>query len=76
MTQSSTYEDVAAAFGAEGIHMVGIQYEGYAYYAWYSDKDYTRDTKIHVLVVFKVKDDGKLTYYAYSSLGIMFTDVM
>ena len=54
--------------------MVGIQYEGYAYYSWYSDKDYTPSTKIHVLVTFKVKD-GNLTYYAYSSEGITFMDV-
>ena len=75
LTQSSTYEDVAAAFGAEGIRMAGIQYEGYAYYSWYADRDYTRTTKIHVLVTFKVKDET-LTYSAYSSEGIMFTDVM
>ena len=74
LTQSSTYEDVARAFGAEGIRMAGIQYEGYAYYSWYSDKDYTRSTKVHVLVTFKVKD-GNLTYFAYSAEGIMFTDV-
>ncbi len=74
LTQASTYEDVANAFGAEGIQMVGIQYEGYAYYSWYSDKDYTPSTKIHVLVTFKVKD-GDLTYYAYSSEGITFMDV-
>ena len=74
LTQTSTYEDVANAFGAEGIQMVGIQYEGYAYYSWYSDKDYTPSTKIHVLVTFKAKD-GDLTYYAYSSEGITFMDV-
>ena len=60
LTQNSTYEDVANAFGAEGIQMV--------------DKDYTPSTKIHVLVTFKVKD-GNLTYYAYSSEGITFMDV-
>ena len=74
LTQSSTYEDVAAAFGAEGIRMAGIQYEGYAYYSWYSDRDYTRSTKIHVLVTFKAKD-GDLIYYAYSAMGITPQDV-
>ena len=74
ITTASTYEDVAKAFGDEGIRMAGIQYEGYAYYSWYSEKDYTGGTKVHVLVTFKVKD-GVPTYYAYSAEGITPQDV-
>lgn len=54
--------------------MRSIVYEGYAYYGWYSDKDYTSDKKVYVLVTFKV-DGDKLTYYAYSSEGINSKDV-
>lgn len=71
---ASTYEDVAAAFGDDGIRMDGIVYEGYAYYGWYSDKDYLSDTKVNVLVTFK-DDNGKLSYYAYSANGIAPQDV-
>ena len=74
ITTASTYEDVAKAFGDDGIRMTGIVYEGYAYYGWYSDKDYTSDTKVYVLVTFKTKD-GALTYYAYSAMGITPQDV-
>ena len=74
ITTSSSYEDVAAAFGDDGIKMQGIAYEGYAYYTWYSDKDYTSDTKVNVLITFKVSGD-KTTYYAYSSSGIAPQDV-
>ena len=74
ITTSSTYADVAAAFGDDGIRMDGIQYEGYGYYSWYSDKDYLSDTKVNVLVTFK-DDNGKLTYFAYSSNGITPQDV-
>ena len=70
----TTYEDVAKAFGDDGIRMDGIVYEGYAYYGWYSDKDYTSDKKVYILVTFKV-DGDKLTYYAYSSEGINSKDV-
>ena len=74
ITSDSKYADVAKAFGAEGIKMAGIKYEGYAYYSWYSDKDYQSDVKTHVLVTFK--DNGKaVTYYAYSSEGIAAEDV-
>ena len=70
----TTYNDIASAFGDDGIHMDGIVYEGYAYYAWYADKDYGTDAKVHVLVTLK-KDGDNLTYYAYSSEGIDATDV-
>ena len=71
---SATYADVAAAFGDDGIKMNGIVYDGYAYYAWYSDEDYLSDTKTNVLVTFK-DDGGDLTYYAYSANGITPQDV-
>ena len=74
LTQPSTYEDVVQAFGAEGIQMAGIQVDGYTYYSWYSEKDYTSSTKVHVLVTFKIKD-GVPTYYAYSAEGITPQDV-
>jgi len=74
ITTASAYSDVAKAFGDDGIKMAGIKYDGYAYYSWYSDKDYTSDTKVHVLVTFKVSGD-KVTYYAYSSEGINAQDV-
>ena len=70
-----TYADVANLFGGDGIQMTGIVYDGYAYYSWYSDQDYTGDTKTHVLVTFK-DDNGNLTYYAYSSEGITPQDVL
>ena len=69
-----TYDEIAAAFGDDGIRMDGIVYEGYAYYAWYADKDYGSDGKVQVLLTLK-KDGDKLTYYAYSSVGIDSTDV-
>ena len=69
ITTSSTYHDVASAFGDDGIRMDGIKNDGYAYYSWYSDQDYTGDTKVHVLVTFKA-DGDQMTYYAYSSEGI------
>ena len=69
ITTKSTYGEVAKVFGEDGIKMAGIKYEGYAYYSWYSDKDYSSDVKTHVLVTFR--DNGKkLTYYAFSSEGI------
>lgn len=71
---NTTYADVAAGFGDDGIKMAGIVYEGYAYYAWYSEEDYLSDSKTNVLVTFK-DDNGKLTYYAYSSNGITPQDV-
>ena len=42
--------------------------------SWYSEKDYTGGTKVHVLVTFKVKD-GVPSYYAYSAEGITPQDV-
>ena len=69
ITTSSSYSDVASAFGDDGIRMDGIKNDGYAYYSWYSDQDYTGETKVHVLVTFKV-DGDQMTYYAYSSEGI------
>ena len=74
ITTASTYEDIAKAFGNEGIAMKGIHYDGYAYYGWYCEKDYLSDTKTYVLVTFKVNGDT-LNYYAYSSLGITADDV-
>ena len=71
---SATYADIAQAFGDDGIKMNGIVYDGYAYYAWYSDDDYLSDTKTNVLVTFK-DDGGDLTYYAYSANGITPQDV-
>ena len=74
ITTSSTYADVAKAFGGEGIKMAGMAYEGYAYYSWYSDKDAGSDGKVGVLITFK--DDGKaLTYYAWTSSTITPDDV-
>ncbi|MBR0173433.1 MAG: hypothetical protein IJQ21_11670 [Lachnospiraceae bacterium] len=70
----SSYEEVANAFGDDGIHMRGIVYAGYAYYGWYADKDYLSDTKVHVLVTFK-EVNGQLTYYANSTVGITPQDV-
>ncbi|MBQ9511607.1 MAG: hypothetical protein IJR58_00270, partial [Lachnospiraceae bacterium] len=58
----------------DGIRMNGIVYAGYAYYGWYADKDYLSDTKVHVLVTFK-EVNGKLSYYANSSVGITPQDV-
>ncbi|MBR0164838.1 MAG: hypothetical protein IJQ12_09215 [Lachnospiraceae bacterium] len=74
ITTASSYEDVAALFGDDGIRMEGIVYAGYAYYGWYSDKDYTNEHKVHILVTFR-ESGGKLTYYAYSSTGITPQDV-
>lgn len=74
ITTSSSYEDVAALFGDDGIRMEGIVYSGYAYYGWYSDKDYTNEHKVHILVTFR-ESGGRLTYYAYSSTGITPQDV-
>ena len=70
----NTYEETAAVFGDDGIRMDGIVYEGYAYYACYSDKDATMDHKVYVLVTFK-KEGDKLSVYGYSSMGIDATDV-
>ena len=70
----NTYEETAAVFGDDGIRMDGIVYEGYAYYAWYSDKDAAMDHKVYVLVTFK-KEGDKLSVYGYSSMGIDATDV-
>ena len=71
--RSSTYEDVAAAFGNEGIRWTGYAYEGAAYYYWYSDEDYGND-KVHLLVTF-LEDGDTLKYYAYTSVGITAQDV-
>ena len=71
---ATSYADIAAAFGDDGIRMDGIVYEGYSYYAWYSDKDATPDCKTNVLVTFKIEGDN-LVYYAYSSVGIDAQDV-
>ena len=70
----SSYEDAVNVFGDDGIRMNGIVYAGYAYYGWYADKDYLSDTKVHVLVTFK-EVNGKLSYYANSSVGITPQDV-
>lgn len=71
---ATNYNDIAAAFGDDGIRMDGIVYEGYSYYAWYSDKDAGADNKINVLVTFK-NDGNNKVYYAYSSVGIDAKDV-
>ena len=71
---ASTYEEISAAFGDDGIRMDGIVYEGYKYYAWYSDKDSGTESKVYVLVTFK-DEGGKLTYYGYSAIGIDGTDI-
>ena len=71
---SSTYNDVAEAFGDDGIRMDGMEYEGYGYYVWYSDEEYTGDTNVNVLVTFK-NTGGNLTYYTYTSYGILPEDV-
>ena len=71
---ATTYEEIAAAFGDDGIRMDGIVYAGYKYYSWYSDKDSGSDSKVYVLVTFK-DEGGKLTYYGYSAIGIDGTDV-
>lgn len=73
-TTSSTYDEIAALFGDDGIRMDGIEYGDYSYYIWYSDKQYAGDTNIYVLVTFKAKDNT-LTYFAYSSIGILPEDV-
>ena len=74
ITTASTYEDVAKLFGDDGIKLAGTVYEGYAYYAWYSDKEFNANRNVGVLITFK--DDGKkLTYYAYSSDTIVPDDV-
>lgn len=74
ITTSSSYEDVAKAFGDDGIKLEGQVYSGYAYYGWYSDKDLLSDNKVGVLITFK-SSGGNLTYYAYSSNGILPEDV-
>ena len=65
---STTYAEIAEAFGGEGIRMDGMVYEGYAYYVWLSDKDYAGG-KVSLLVTFK-NNNGNLTYYAYTGNGI------
>ncbi len=71
---SATYEDIAEAFGDDGIRMDGMTYEGYAYYSWVSDKDYTDSSNVNVLITFKANGDA-LTYYSYTSYGIFSEDV-
>ena len=66
---STTYADIAAAFGNEGIRMEGIVYDGYAYYSWISDEEFQSDNNVSILVTFK-DNGGDLTYYAYSANGI------
>ena len=65
----TTYAEVAAAFGDEGILMDGIEYEGYTYYSWVSDEDINDELKVSILVTFK-NNGGELTYYAYTANGI------
>ena len=74
VTTASSYEEIAALFGDDGIKMEGIVYDGYAYYSWYSDQDYTDETKTHILITFK-NNNGNLTYFAYSTEGINIEDV-
>ena len=74
ITWSSTYADVAKAFGDDGIHLTEINEPGYAYYDWFSDEDFADENKVHVLITFKA-DGDKLTYYSYSSVGINSEDV-
>ena len=73
ITTSSTYADVANAFGDDGIKLEGQKYEGYAYYAWFSDEDFA-ESKKGVLITFK-DAGGNLTYYAYTGMGITADDV-
>lgn len=65
---STTYAEVAEAFGTDGIRMDGMVYEGYAYYTWLADEDYAGG-KVGILVTFK-NNNGNLTYYAYTGNGI------
>ena len=73
VTTSSTYADIAALFGTEGIQ-VPNKAESYATYYWISDKEENVNRNVFVSVTFK-KNGGNMTYYAYSSTDIMPEDV-
>ena len=73
VTTSSTYADIAALFGTEGIQ-VPNKADSYATYYWISDKEENVNRNVFVSVTFK-KNGGNMTYYAYSSTDIMPEDV-
>ena len=69
VTTSSTYADIAALFGTEGIQ-VPNKSDTYVTYYWISDKEENVNRNVFVSVTFK-KSGGNMTYYAYSSTDIM-----
>lgn len=76
---AATYEEVAEAFGTEGIYYAkcDVVEDGVTYktYAWFSDEEWL-DSTVSVAVSFKVDEEtGKLIYYSYTSQGIDYTEV-
>ena len=69
VTTSSTYADIAALFGTEGIQ-VPNKSDTYVTCYWISDKEENVNRNVFVSVTFK-KSGGNMTYYAYSSTDIM-----